>query len=61
MSFKNKNPNWELLDLYASPDSEYNVTRLQNLPAVKWKMLNLNKMVKSKHEEAVGKLEKFLK
>lgn len=49
-SFKSRNPNWELLG----------IPGIQNLPAVKWKLVNLNKMDLKQHSEALFKLEKIL-
>lgn len=46
LSFKNKVPDWELLDLKG----------IDNLPAVRWKLQNLEKMTPSAHQEAVSKL-----
>ena len=50
LSFKNKTPDWELIDL----------EEVKDLPAVKWKLLNLNKMGKGKHKAAYEKLEQVL-
>jgi hypothetical protein len=50
LSFKAKNPKWELLGF----------SGVENLPSVKWKMLNLNRMDSEKHAEAYNKLEEFL-
>lgn len=50
ISFKSRNPDWDLLGL----------KNIDELPAVKWKLLNIKKMNKTKHTEAVNKLEKFL-
>jgi len=46
ISFKSLNPNWELLGL----------ENISELPAVKWKLLNLQKMNKAKHKKALEKL-----
>tara|TARA_R110002096_G_scaffold377631_2_gene571452 strand:- start:4590 stop:5507 length:918 start_codon:yes stop_codon:yes gene_type:complete len=50
MSFKARKPDWALLG----------VEKAQSLPAVKWKMINLNKMSDQKHETAMKKLEEVL-
>lgn len=50
LSFKNKSPRWDLLNFEGASD----------LPSVKWKMINLNRMSKEKHAEAYKKLEEFL-
>ncbi len=50
LSFKNKKPKWNLLGF----------TGVENLPSVKWKMINLDKMSKNKHAAAYKKLERFL-
>ena len=50
MSFKRGNPDWELLGLD-------NVSRL---PAVQWKLYNLNQMSMSRRKTAIEKLEKIL-
>ena len=50
LSFKNKNPEWELLGLKG----------IEDLPAVKWKLINLNKMKADKHQQAYEKLEEYL-
>lgn len=50
ISFKSFEPNWDLLGI---PD-------IKNLPAVKWKLLNLKKMELVKREEAISKLKKIL-
>ena len=46
LSFKSGKPDWEL-----APDSN-----IANLPAVKWKLININKMNKDKKAQAVDKL-----
>jgi predicted nucleotidyltransferase component of viral defense system len=51
LSFKNKTPNWNLIELEG----------IENLPAVKWKMLNLKKMETAQYNVAYEKLEKVLK
>lgn len=50
LSFKQKNPDW---DLFGLPGVE-------ELPAVKWKQQNLEKMPTKKHEAAWRKLESVL-
>ncbi len=50
LSFKSMNPDWDLLGLPG----------IEELPAVKWKLLNLKKMSRNKHLEAMRKLEKTL-
>ena len=50
ISFKQGNPDWGLLGLDG----------VSNLPAVKWKMYNLNQMSVSRRKAAVEKLEKVL-
>ena len=50
-SFKSGEPNWDL-----APDSN-----IANLPAVKWKLININKMHGDKKTQAVDKLTQVLK
>jgi len=50
LTFKNKNPDWQLLGL----------KDIENLPAVQWKLLNLKKMKPNKHKQAYNKLEEYL-
>lgn len=50
ISFKNKLPEWNLLGLDG----------IDNMPAVKWKLENLNRMSPAKHKAALLKLEKYL-
>jgi len=50
LSVKNMNPEWNLIE----PD------HIKNLPAVKWKLLNLRKMNSHKHREAFQKLAEYL-
>jgi predicted nucleotidyltransferase component of viral defense system len=50
LSFKKMEPDWELLELDG----------VEKLPAVKWKLFNLEKMGKKKHGAAVEKLKKHL-
>ena len=49
ISVKSKNPQWDLID----------VEHIKDLPAVKWKLLNLEKMDKNSHKEALTKLIKI--
>ena len=46
VSIKEGMPRWELVDIEG----------IENLPAVKWKLLNIAKMSPSKHKEAIKKL-----
>lgn len=53
LSFKRGNPDWDL----------YPATGLKDLPAVQWKLLNLQNLIKSnpgKHKELLSKLETLL-
>lgn len=50
LSFKAKKPDWSLLGLEG----------IDKLPAVKWKMLNLERMPKDKHEKALQTLKEIL-
>ena len=50
LSFKQGEPEWPLLLV---PGAEY-------LPAVQWKLINIRRMTKTKHAEAVDKLKKIL-
>ena len=50
LSFKSMNPQWELLGLNG----------IENLPSVKWKLINLAKMKAKEHERAYKKLEEYL-
>ena len=50
LSFKNKTPDWSLLGL----------KEVENLPAVKWKLMNLSKMKKAQHRAAYDKLALML-
>jgi len=50
LSFKRGNPDWDLFPLAG----------LKDMPAVQWKLLNLQKLIKSnpgKHKELLTKLE----
>lgn len=51
LSFKNKTPDWHLIELDG----------VDELPAVKWKMINLEKMQADKHKVAYEKLKKILR
>lgn len=53
MSFKSKRPNWDLLEIH-------NSETVANLPSVRWKMLNLEKLSIQKHSEAYEKLKTVL-
>jgi predicted nucleotidyltransferase component of viral defense system len=50
LSFKNRKPEWSLLGLGG----------VSELPAVKWKQINLTKMSEDKHRQAFEKLEAVL-
>ncbi|PCH58853.1 MAG: hypothetical protein COC14_00015 [Burkholderiaceae bacterium] len=50
LSFKNKNPDWSLINLKG----------VENLPAVNWKLINLNNMSADKHKAAYEKLQKLI-
>lgn len=49
-SFKNRKPNWSLLGLEG----------VSELPAIKWKQINLSKMPDEKHSRAYAALVKAL-
>jgi len=49
ISVKSKKPEWDLIE----------VEHIKDLPAVKWKLLNLEKMDKKSHEKALSKLIKI--
>ncbi|MNR03739.1 hypothetical protein D3C85_1196520 [compost metagenome] len=53
LSFKNKTPDWDLLEME-------NVSVIANLPSVLWKMINLEKIPAQKHKEAFEKLQNIL-
>jgi hypothetical protein len=36
------------------------VPRIQNLPAVQWKLQNIRRLKAAKHREALGKLRDYL-
>lgn len=50
LSFKRGEPNWDLIS----------IPHLKELPGVQWKLLNIKKMDKAKHQEAFRKLEDCL-
>lgn len=50
LSFKNREPDWTLLDLEG----------VSELPAVKWKQINLAKMSDEKHKQALERLKEVL-
>jgi hypothetical protein len=50
VSVKEGNPRWELLAFEG----------IENLPAVKWKLLNIGKMHPLKHQKSVHKLRDYL-
>jgi predicted nucleotidyltransferase component of viral defense system len=50
LTFKQGKPDWDLL----------NMSRVEQLPAIQWKLHNINKMLKQKHKVALDKLEKVL-
>jgi predicted nucleotidyltransferase component of viral defense system len=50
VSVKEGHPRWELLTLEG----------VENLPAVKWKLLNISKMDPAKHQRAIRKLRDYL-
>lgn len=50
ISFKQGDPQWDLIP----------VSHLKDLPGVQWKLLNIRKMDKQKHEEMLKKLEEVL-
>lgn len=50
MSFKRGTPQWDVMDL----------PMLKELPAVKWKLLNISRMDRQKHTQAIAKLEQVL-
>jgi len=53
LSFKEKNPKWDLLGLP-------NIEEVTQLPSVQWKLLNLSRRDKSKHQKAAKKLKVVL-
>jgi hypothetical protein len=50
ISIKEGKPQWDLLG----------VPGIENLPAVKWKLLNIGRMTHGKHREALRKLRDYL-
>jgi len=50
LSIKLGEPRWELMG----------IAGIENLPAILWKLLNVGKMSKKKHLEALGKLKAVL-
>jgi len=50
VSMKEGRPRWDLLALEG----------VENLPAVKWKLLNISRMDPAKHQKAVRKLRDYL-
>lgn len=50
LSIKETKPQWDLLG----------IKHIKDLPAVQWKLKNLEKMDKKKHEQAVAKLKSYL-
>ena len=50
LSFKNRDPDWALLEL----------KNVSELPAIKWKQINLAKMPDEKHRQALEKLKEVL-
>jgi len=50
VSVKEGHPRWELLALEG----------IENLPAVRWKLVNIGKMDPSKHQKTVHKLRDYL-
>jgi hypothetical protein len=50
LSFKKGEPDWGLLKLPG----------VDNFPAIRWKLHNIQKMPKRKHQAALQKLEKVL-
>ena len=50
ISVKKGKPEWDLLGL----------TGVEDLPAVKWKLMNIKRMEKKKHKKALEKLRNYL-
>jgi hypothetical protein len=50
VSVKEGRPNWDLIGL----------TEVDRLPALRWKLLNIEKMTPRKHKEALKRLQEFL-
>jgi len=53
LSFKNKQPDWSLLDIVNAND-------IAQLPSVRWKMLNLQKLSEAKHKVLYVKVKAVL-
>ncbi|MBW1822408.1 MAG: hypothetical protein JRI92_11745 [Deltaproteobacteria bacterium] len=51
ISVKKGKPKWDLLGL----------TSVEDLPAVKWKLMNIKRMDEKKHKKALEKLRNYLK
>ena len=49
ISVKKGKPKWDLLGL----------TGVEDLPAVKWKLINIKRMDKKKHKKALEKLRNY--
>ena len=49
VSVKSKKPQWDLIE----------VAHIKDLPAVQWKLLNLDRMDKQSHAQALAKLIKI--
>lgn len=54
ISFKSRKPEWTLLGLD-------NVETISQLPSVRWKLMNLEKLSDKKHTDALNKLKQVLK
>ena len=54
ISFKSRKPEWALLGLD-------NVETISQLPSVRWKLMNLEKLSDKKHTDALNKLKQVLK
>ena len=57
LGFKQRKPDWSLLK---KTTRDINISNIEALPAIKWKLLNLKKMNADKHKLAVDKLEAVL-
>ncbi len=51
LTIKQANPEWNLL----------NIAGIENLPALKWKLINIKNMDKHKYQESLKKLKRALK
>ena len=51
LSFKRKIPEWDL----------FPIKEIRHMPAIQWKMMNLEKMSSKKHKDAYEKLERVLR